>query len=78
MDELKSEAIINRVMEGKIEDKPGWIRISLHPTTTNTELAFVCDSIISLSENSETWKEDYVFKEGKYLHKTKESHQIPI
>tara|TARA_R110002124_G_C8974716_1_gene515893 strand:+ start:39569 stop:41062 length:1494 start_codon:yes stop_codon:yes gene_type:complete len=76
MDELKSEAIINRVMEGKIEDKPGWIRISLHPTTTNTELAFVCDSIISLSENSETWKEDYVFKEGKYLHKTKESHQI--
>ena len=39
--------------------KPGWIRLSLHPTMTNEELLYIIDAIRQSVENVAEWKNDY-------------------
>jgi len=69
IDHQKSDEIIGKLEDGTCEYKPGWVRFSIHPTTTNSEIKYVCDSIISLSENYADWVKEYSAVEGKYVHK---------
>ena len=59
-------------MDGTCEMKPGWVRFSIHPTTSTNEIAYVCNSIIELSENHEEWMKEYLLKDGKYIHQSEE------
>jgi len=61
IDQQKSNSIISEVESGKLLFKPGWVRISIHPTTTNTEMEYVCDSLIALAQNSKEWGDEYIF-----------------
>jgi selenocysteine lyase/cysteine desulfurase len=54
-----SHELTNEITIGDLVRKPGWIRMSIHPTTTNTEIEFVCDAIIELSKHHRVWKQDY-------------------
>jgi selenocysteine lyase/cysteine desulfurase len=54
-----SHELTNEITIGDLVRKPGWIRMSIHPTTTNAEIEFVCDAIIELSKHHQVWKEDY-------------------
>ena len=67
-----SNRIKGQILEGCNTEKPGWVRLSLHPTITNTELDFVCTSLQELSENIEDWAQDYRYDAIKndYVHKT--------
>jgi selenocysteine lyase/cysteine desulfurase len=51
--------LIDEITLGDLIRKPGWIRMSVHPTTTNAEIEFVCTSIKALAENHKTWALDY-------------------
>ena len=53
VDKETSHELTNEISIGDLVRKPGWIRMSIHPTTTNKEIEFVCDSIIKLSQNHE-------------------------
>ncbi len=55
----KSEKIIEDITSGNLTFKPGWVRLSLHPTMTNQELLFICDSIKKVIENFQEWEKDY-------------------
>jgi selenocysteine lyase/cysteine desulfurase len=68
IDHQKSDEIIGKLVDGTCEYKPGWVRFSIHPTTTNDEVEYVCDSLIALAENYEEWVKDYKSFEGKYVH----------
>ncbi len=70
IDHQKSDEIIGKLEEGTCEYKPGWVRFSIHPTTTNEEVKFVCDSIISLSENYKEWVKEYCTVDKKYVHQS--------
>ena len=61
---------------GNLSGKPGWIRMSIHPTITNKEVLFVCESIKQVAENFKEWSEDYIYNSVKneYNHK----HVSPI
>ena len=51
--------------------KPGWIRLSLHPTMTNDELFYILNAIRQTIENAEEWKKDY-----RYDNQTNEFHHF--
>lgn len=72
IDQQKSNEIIDRLEDGTCELKPGWVRFSIHPTTSTDEITYVCNSIIALSENYKEWMKDYTSKDGKYIHKSEE------
>lgn len=59
VDQEQSDALTSKIDSGDLMLKPGWIRMSIHPTTTTSEIQFVTDAIIALSENHEEWKKDY-------------------
>ena len=56
-----SHNLVCQIDNGDLMQKPGWIRMSIHPTTTNAEIAFVCDSILALAEHHDIWKLDYKY-----------------
>ena len=63
----KSKHITKNIDEGNLSLKPGWIRLSLHPTMLNKEVMYVMNSISALAQNFKEWSKDY-----KYVFKTNE------
>lgn len=54
-----SKSISNKVTSGDLTAKPGWIRMSIHPTMTNEEVKYIVSSISEVCENFEAWAKDY-------------------
>jgi selenocysteine lyase/cysteine desulfurase len=69
-----SNRIKDEILSGCSTAKPGWVRLSIHPTITSKELNFVCESLHTLSENIEEWSRDYDYCSIKndFIHKTVE------
>jgi selenocysteine lyase/cysteine desulfurase len=57
----QSKEITDRVNSGDLSSKPGWVRISLHPTMTNEELYFCIDALKQISKNHKNWEKDYAY-----------------
>ncbi len=68
----KSNKIKDQILEGCNTDKPGWVRLSVHPTITNKEIEFICNSLKTLTENIEEWSKDYKYDmiKNDYIHTT--------
>lgn len=69
----QSKKITSLIDSGDYSEKPGWIRLSLHPTMTDKEVLFICEAIEQISANHEAWAKDYLFdkKVNQLQHKNK-------
>jgi selenocysteine lyase/cysteine desulfurase len=56
-----SKEITDRIEAGDLSMKPGWVRLSLHPTMTDEELLFITSAIRQTVENTVKWKHDYCY-----------------
>jgi selenocysteine lyase/cysteine desulfurase len=70
VDQETSHNLVCQIASGDLIQKPGWIRMSVHPTTTSAEIEFVCESIRLLSENHQEWAKEYQYnpKTNEFLH----------
>ena len=77
VDQETSNKLVNEITIGDLIKKPGWIRMSIHPTTTDEEIAYVCESIKDLANNHETWALDYAYnnKTNEFIHKNATSFE---
>jgi len=68
----KSHEITCKISSGDLSDKPGWIRMSLHPTITDDELDYIINSIREIAENIVVWEKDYLYnkKYNEFIHKS--------
>ena len=80
VDQQTSKDIEEQVNEGCLIDRPGWIRMSIHPTISNKEVLYVCESIKQVAENIEEWSKDYTYDSSKneFIHKTAKLIEIDI
>lgn len=71
VDANTSHQIKGKIEEGCNSEKPGWVRLSLHPTTTNEEVKFICNSLEKLHKNIAQWSRDYKYDvlKNDYVHK---------
>jgi selenocysteine lyase/cysteine desulfurase len=71
VDQEMSHDLVCQIDSGDLLQKPGWIRMSIHPTTTTLEIEFVCNSIKALAENHKQWSKDYDYnpKSNEFVHK---------
>ncbi|MCK5674711.1 MAG: aminotransferase class V-fold PLP-dependent enzyme [Spirochaetales bacterium] len=69
---VQSEKITEMIDHGDLSLKPGWVRISFHPTMSNKELDYILDSVETVIKNRKEWAEDYYYHDesGEYVHKT--------
>ena len=56
-----SKEITERIEAGDLSLKPGWIRLSLHPTMTGGELNFIINAIREIVRNASGWEKDYMY-----------------
>lgn len=59
VDTQHSNRITDKIDAGNYDEKPGWIRASIHPSTTNAEVNQLADAIIELAKNHKEWAMDY-------------------
>ncbi len=76
IDLLTSEDYKLKIEDGCLLERPGWIRMSIHPTITNNEVAYVCDSIKSVAENFKDWANDYKYNATSNEFEYKNDHQL--
>ena len=72
VDQQTSKAIEKQIIEGCSVEKPGWIRLSIHPTLRDTEVDFICEGLKAVCQNVEIWKNDYEYDavNNDYKHKS--------
>ena len=66
-----SKEITDLIESGDLSLKPGWIRLSLHPTMADSELLYITESIRQVVDNGAEWGKDYI-----YDRHTNEYHHI--
>jgi len=66
-----SKHITAKINHGDLSEKPGWVRMSLHPTMTDDEVYLILDAVMEIVKNVQSWKEDYVYD----LHKNEFYHK---
>lgn len=57
--EQLSKSITEQINTGDLTNKPGWIRLSIHPVMTNEEIYYIMDAIEALAKNHTAWASDY-------------------
>ncbi len=72
VDREMSNQLTCEITAGDLAHKPGWIRMSIHPTTTCNEVDYVCESIQGLAKNHKEWAKDYEYNKAnnEFIHKT--------
>jgi len=54
-----SRSITSKISTGDLSEKPGWVRLSLHPTMTDSELNYILVAIREIGKNIQKWAKDY-------------------
>jgi selenocysteine lyase/cysteine desulfurase len=60
-----SKTLYTQIQAGDQSGRPGWVRMSIHPTMTDAEAHFICDAIQAIAENGVEWSNDYEYDAHK-------------
>lgn len=59
--EQYSNKITSEINEGNLTDKPGWVRLSIHPVMTVEEMRYMVASIKDIATNFKSYSKDYIY-----------------
>jgi selenocysteine lyase/cysteine desulfurase len=67
----QSHSITDHIDLGDFSLKPGWVRLSIHPTMTNNELMKIVAALKEISENIDEYKDQYLINKStnEFQHK---------
>ncbi|MBI2407515.1 MAG: aminotransferase class V-fold PLP-dependent enzyme [Gemmatimonadetes bacterium] len=71
VDPSRSKRITDRIDQGDLSDKPGWVRLSFHPSTTLADIDHAINAVAECVANVDAWSKDYVYSNltNEYAHK---------
>ncbi len=80
VDHDHSKHITDLISHGDLSLKPGWVRLSLHPTMTDEDLLLVCNALQEIGKNYRDWQEDYVYDNNtnEYRYKYEQKNFIDV
>ncbi|MCD4829777.1 MAG: aminotransferase class V-fold PLP-dependent enzyme [Candidatus Cloacimonetes bacterium] len=58
---VASKNFTNRIDTGDLSKKPGWVRLSIHPTMTDDEIELICEAVRDIARNGLEWAADYTY-----------------
>ena len=75
-----SHRITEMIEHHDLSEKPGWIRMSLHPVMTDEEIDFILDAINEVALNYRLWAKDYTYDphENNFCHNSKPVFETEI
>lgn len=71
IDQQTSKKITDQIDSGDLSAKPGWVRLSIHPTMTEDEVYFITNAIREIVKNINLWEKEY-----RYSVSTNEFHHV--
>ena len=71
IDKSTSRHITELIEGGDLTEKPGWVRLSIHPTMSNAEARFAGQAVVQTIRNYRQWAEDYLYhkESGEFTRK---------
>ena len=57
-----SQQITSQIDAGQLVNKPGWIRLSIHPTMTDDEVQRLLTGIDAVARHCQAWGQDYRYR----------------
>lgn len=75
-----SKQIIEKINTGDLSEKPGWIRISIHPTMADEEIMYIIHALSEIHKNHKRWEKDYDYirRKNEYVCKKGPSYSEKI
>ena len=66
-----SRQITEMINTGDLSEKPGWVRLSLHPTMTDAEVDDILNALQEIGKHHKKWEQDYFYnrRQNEYIHK---------
>ena len=61
VDPQRSKQMTALVDQGDLSAKLGWVRLSIHPTTTDDEVHYMLDALRDVVKHGNAWADDYVY-----------------
>lgn len=57
----KSKEITEKINYGDLSQKPGWVRMSLHPTLSDVDVLYFVQAIDEIVKNHKQWEKEYTY-----------------
>lgn len=78
VDYYTSSNITRRIDMGDLSEKPGWVRLSVHPVMSEEEIEYIIDAVGQVADKAGEWAEDYEYHpwENEFSHKDKPGKQM--
>jgi selenocysteine lyase/cysteine desulfurase len=75
-----SEQIMALVDHDDLSQKPGWVRISLHPMMTDSEISYIIYALDEISRHGLKWAQDYTYNKAtnEFTHQSKHHTRVDI
>lgn len=72
VDKYASKRFTDKIDVGDSSIKPGWVRMSIHPTTTNQQADFIVAALKEIGSKAGEWQKDYVYDahQNEFYHKS--------
>ncbi|KAB2907369.1 MAG: aminotransferase class V-fold PLP-dependent enzyme [Ignavibacteriales bacterium] len=61
VDPYMSKRITDKINLGDLSEKPGWVRVSIHPTMSDDEIEMIATAIAEIRKNIDSWGADYTY-----------------
>ncbi len=73
-----SRMITEEISHGNLSHKPGWVRMSIHPTMTDAELDYILDAVEAVYHNFESWGSAYTYnrRTNEFTHQSEMPTQM--
>lgn len=69
----RSHEITEKIDHGDLSEKPGWVRLSLHPVMTDADVYYFLSALKEIVSNHTEWKKDYIYnpKRNEFEHRSR-------
>ncbi len=61
VDPSRSRSITERIDQGDLSEKPGWVRLSFHPTSTMADIEHTMHAVREIVRHIDQWAQDYEY-----------------
>ncbi|TAL91288.1 MAG: aminotransferase class V-fold PLP-dependent enzyme [Rhodanobacter sp.] len=61
VDPSRSHSITERIDHGDLSEKPGWVRLSFHPTSTMADIDHAMHALREIVQHIDQWAQDYEY-----------------
>ncbi len=80
VDPTRSKEMTDRIDQGDLSAKLGWVRLSIHPVMSDDEIDALIEAVAEIMKHGEEWGKDYDYnpRTNEFTHRTRPTDLRPM